>query len=50
MTESAVARGEPGEYPETPIHAMQVAFPIGLWGFALVCARVRLSREGKILE
>jgi uncharacterized membrane protein len=38
----------PASIAKHPIHSMLVAFPIGLWGFALVCDMVRLSGEGEI--
>ena len=38
----------PASIAKHPVHSMLVAFPIGLWGFALVCDMVRLSGEGEI--
>jgi uncharacterized membrane protein len=38
----------PASIGKHPIHPMLVAFPIGLWVFALVCDMVRFSGESEI--
>jgi uncharacterized membrane protein len=38
----------PASIGKHPIHPMLVAFPIGLWVFALVCDVVRLSGGGQV--
>lgn len=38
----------PANIAKHPVHPMLVAFPVGLWVFALVCDVVRLSGESAI--